>query len=331
MKNDERIGTSPIALECIKRKLNRLYEPPDADTKNLREMLATRFHLPENCIAVGNGSTELMNILAQTKHGGDSEIIASSPSFSLYKLLAELYSYRFIEVPLNGYQHDLRKIREVSGETTRLIFLDSPANITGSTIAENDFIQFLKLLPAKTIVVYDNVYAEYQDVNSDEFIYDLVIKYALPVVICRSFSKAHALYGLRIGYMLGRADLIESVRRYSMPYEMNTISQCAAIASIKDEKNIARNISLNNQAKQMVYDCLNELGVAYIPTQSNALLINFGQKIVAVEKFCSEHNVRVRGQLKCGLAGHLQIFLIDPPSVRLFIKVIKEYIKVEKP
>lgn len=325
MSENERVKTSRTALSSIEGELNKLFEPPSPDARAVREVVAAKFQLAVDCVAVGNGSTELMNILTKIRHGKDAEIVASSPSFVLYEHLAKLYGYRFSTVPLSGYHHDLRRIREVVGETTRLVFLDTPANITGRTIADTDFVELLEKLPANTIVVYDNVYAEYQDTSSDGYIRDLIVARSAPVVVCRSFSKAHALFGLRIGYMLGRADLIEPVRRHTMPYGLGSLAQCAAIASIQDEENVGRNVSLNNQAKQMTYECLDRLNVPYVPTQSNALLIDFGKEIEAVEAFLSERGVRVRGQMKCGIPGHLQVFLIDPPSIRPFIEAVEEY------
>ena len=327
MPKDERIKTSRAALSSIESRMNKLFEPPPPDTRTIREAIAAKFELAVDCVAVGNGSTELMNILAKIRYVKNAEVVASSPSFVLYEHLAKLYGYRFSTVPLSGYCHDLRRMCEVVGETTRLVFLDTPANITGRTIADADFVELLEKLPADTIIVYDNVYAEYQDVSSDGFIRDLIVARSAPVVVCRSFSKAHALFGLRIGYMLGRADIMESVRRHMMPYGLNSLAQFAAIASIQDRENVERNVFLNNQAKQMVYESLNRLNVPYVPTQGSALLVNFGKEIEAIEVFLLEQGVRVRGHAKCGIPGHLQVFLIDPPSIRPFIEAVEEYLR----
>lgn len=325
MLNSARVRTSPVALDCIKGELDRLFDPPSPDSQALCEAIAAKFQLPVGCIAVGNGSTELMNILAKTRQDKEGEIIISSPSFVLYGQLAKLYGYRLNAIPLDGYCHDLGKIQQSAGVNTRIIFLDSPASVTGCAINDADFLTFLEDLSEETVVVYDNVYAEYQDQSSDSLIRRLVLDNQSSVLICRSFSKAHCLFGLRIGYMLGREDLIEPIRRHTMPFSLGSLAQCAALSSLQDEENLGRNVNLNNRAKEMVYRSLRNLSIPYVPTQSNALLINFGNEIESVEFHLAERGIRVRGQSKCGIPGHLQVFLIDPDSIRLFIETLEEY------
>ena len=331
MLNSARVRTSSAALDCIKGELDRLFEPPSLDAQALREAIAVKFQLPVGCIAVGNGSTELMNILAKVQQDEEGEMIVSSPSFVLYEQLAKLYDYRLNTIPLDGYRHDLRRIHRSTRENTRIIFLDSPANVTGCVIDDADFLAFLDDLPGNTIVVYDNVYAEYQDQRSDSLIRRLVLDGSSSVLVCRSFSKAHCLFGLRIGYILGRADLIEPIRRHTMPFALGSLAQCAAIASLQDDENVDRNVSLNSQAKEMACASLRNLGIAYVPTQSNALLINFAGEIEAVESHLAECDIRVRGQAKCRISGHLQVFLIDPISIQPFIEAVEEYFRRKKP
>lgn len=331
MQNSARVRTSPAALSCIKGELDRLFEPPSSDAQALREAIAVKLQLPVECIAVGNGSTELMNILAKVRQNKEGGIIISSPSFVLYEHLAKLYGYCLNTIPLDGYRHDLGKIRQSAGENTRIIFLDSPANVTGCVINDADFLAFLDDLPGNTIVVYDNVYAEYQDQRPDSLIRRLVLDGSSSVLVCRSFSKAHCLFGLRIGYIAGRTDLIETIRRYTMSFNLGSLAQCAAIASLQDEENINRNVSLNNQAKEMVCASLRNLGITYVPTQSNALLVNFGNEIKSVEFHLAQRGIRIRGQAKCRIPGHLQVFLIDPVSIQPFIEAVEEYFRRKKP
>ncbi|HNS34135.1 MAG TPA: histidinol-phosphate transaminase [bacterium] len=327
MLNSLRVKTSTAALDAIKGELDRLYDPPSIDAQALREAIAIRLQLSVDCVAVGNGSTELMNILAKVKKSSEGEIIVSSPSFVLYEHLAKLYNYRLKATPLKNYHHNLEEMRRQVGNNTRIIFLDSPANVTGCTITDNDFLSFLDDLPNDTVVVYDNVYAEYQDNGSDSLIRDLILKHSAPVLICRSFSKAHCLFGLRIGYMLGRTDLVEMVRHCVMPFGVGSLAQCAAIASLQDDANVSRNVELNRKAREMACESLEKLHIAYVPTQSNALLINFGDKIESVESYLASRGIRVRGQSKCRITEHLQVFLIDPPSIQPFIEAVEKYFR----
>lgn len=323
----DRVQTSPAALDAIKGGLDRLYDPPSIDAQALREAIAATYQLPVDCVVAGNGSTELMNILTKIKRGKDVEIIISSPSFVLYEHLAKLYDYCLKAIPLNGYHHDLQSMQQLVNSSTSIIFLDSPANITGSTITDNDFLALLNQTPSDTVVVYDNVYAEYQDASSDLLIRHLILERSAPVLICRSFSKAHCLFGLRIGYMLGRADLVEMIRNYIMPFSIGSLAQSAAIASLQDKANIIRNAELNREAREIACASLERLGIGYVPTQSNALLIDFGDKIASIESHLAALGIRVRGQSKCRIQGHLQVFLIDPPSIQPFIEAVEKYFR----
>lgn len=325
MLTSDRVQTSPAALECIESGLDRLFDPPSVNAQELREAIAAKFNLPIDCVAVGNGSTELMNILAKARQQKDGETVFSSPSFVLYEHLAKLYGYRLNAVPLKGYHHDLELMRSQIRENTRIVFLDSPANVTGCTVADNDFLAFLDSLSEETIVVYDNVYAEYQDADSDQLIRHLIIDCRYPVLVCRSFSKAHCLFGLRVGYMLGRSDLIDVVRHYIMPFSLGSLAQCAAIASLRDDISIQRNVELNRKARNMVCTSLDALGISYIPTQSNALLVDFGDQIKRIASHLSVRGVRIRDQVKCRIPGHLQVFLIDPISIQPFIGAVEDY------
>jgi histidinol-phosphate aminotransferase len=322
-----RVKTSPAALDVMKSGLYQLYEPPSIDAQTLREAIAATYRLPVDCVVTGNGSTELMHILAKIKQSKDGEMIISSPSFMLYEHLAKLYDYHLKAIPLNGYHHDLKSIKQHVNKDTSIIFLDSPSNVTGCTITDNDFVDLLDQISNDIVVVYDNVYAEYQDVSSDLFIRHLILERSAPVLVCRSFSKAHCLYGLRIGYMLGRADLVKMIRNYIMPFSIGSLAQSAAIASLQDKKNTDRNVKLNRQAREMVCTSLERLGIKYVPTQSNALLIDFGNEITSIESYLGALGIRIRGQSKCGIQGHLQVFLIDPPSVQLFIEAVEKYFK----
>jgi histidinol-phosphate aminotransferase len=110
-----------------------------------------------------------------------------------------------------------------------------------------------------------------------------------------------------------------------MPFSLGSLAQCAALASLQDDENLGRNVGLNNRTKEIVYGSLRNLGISYIPTQSNALLINFGNEIEPVESHLTGRGIRVRGQSKCGIPGHLQVFLIDPDSIQPFIEALEGY------
>lgn len=324
---EERVRVSPLAIQSIQERQERLYEAPPLGALELRSAIADKFRLPVDTVAVGNGSTELMEVVARIQRQSGGRIIASSPSFPLYEHLIKLYGFQGDLIPLSGYDHDLNAIVKAVRENTRIIFLDTPANVTGCAIDDALFLEFLGKLPPSVIVVYDNVYGEYQDRSSDGFIHDLIEGSSASVIVCRSFSKAHCLFGLRVGYALGRADLVQAVNQHLMPFHLGSLAQCAAIASLGDEQNLTRNVALNTKARTLFSQALDRLHLPYVSTQSNALLFNVGDEAETVEAFLTKRGVRVRGPKKCGISGHLQAFLIDPVSVKPVIESLEAFVR----
>lgn len=324
---ERRVRVSRLAICSIKERQELLYEAPSLDASELRNAIAEKFNLPVDSVAVGSGSTEVMEILVRSQRLIGGRIIASSPSFMLYQHLARLYGFQMDFVPLSGYEHDLDAILKKTKVGTYIIFLDTPANITGCVIDDARFLEFMSRLSENTIVVYDNAYGEYQDTSPDGFIHDLVSNATVPVVVCRSFSKAHCLFGLRVGYALGHVDLITMVNLHLMPFHLGSLAQSAALASLRDVRNLSWNVALNTEAREMAYRALDRLQVPYVRTQSNALLLNLGDEAEAIVTFLSERGLRARGPKKCGIPGHLQIFLIDPVSVKPIIKALEEYMR----
>jgi histidinol-phosphate aminotransferase len=219
MENN-RISTSPQAIAAIKEGISTIYPPPPLDASELRAAIAKKYGLSPEHVAVGNGSTELINILAQQRVTG-SQLLISAPTFSLYPALGKLYNYTIEAIPLRNYTHDTQHIIKAITPETCILFLDSPHYITGTSLTMDE-IKAICQAAHKAIVVLDNVYGEYQTNIIDGYIPTLIKTYK-NVVICRTFSKIHALLGLRIGYMMGSPEIITAIQRYVMPYSVNAL------------------------------------------------------------------------------------------------------------
>lgn len=318
-----------MAIQAIQEKMETLFLPPDPYAAPLRQALAKSYGVGEDCIVVGNGSTEIMNALVISElneRGGD--VLVSSPTFSLYSLLAEIHGFGLKTVPLNNYVHNVESLKKAAvSSTVRIIFVDSPHYITGTTIATSALIDLAVSVP-ETVIVLDNIYGEYQTNEISEFVRQVALDSPSNILICRSFSKAHALLGLRVGYGIGHPDLIKKIRNKIMPYSINAIAQVAAVASLQDIKNVQRNLELNERAKRMSYQLLDELSIAYVPTESNVLLIKFGKsEAKRIAKFCDQQGIKYRGEEKCGIPNHIQVHLIDPETVSPFLNLLRKYFR----
>lgn len=327
--NADRIQVSRLALQAITDALETLFFPPVADAAPLRLALSEYYHVTEECIVVGNGSTEIMNalVLAQADEQRD-DILASSPTFSLYGILAKIHGLGLSIVPLKDYTHDIEALRTTANSSTRVIFLDSPHYTTGTTVTATSIIDLAVVLP-KTIVVLDNVYGEFQTNEMSEFMREAV-RNNPNILVCRSFSKVHALLGLRVGYGIGHPALIAKIQSKIAPYSVNSIAQAAAVASLHDVENVRRNVELNEGAKLMSYALLDTLGVAYVPTQSSTLLINFGNRAGEAAELCRQRSVKCRDEKKCGIPGHIQVHLIDPETITPFLEMLRNAFAQER-
>lgn len=329
MKSTERIQISDMALQAIKKSLETLFLPPVADSAPLRVTLSQHYAVPEECIVVGNGSTEIMNALVSTQtENREREILVSSPTFSLYQILSEMHEYKIRTVPLKDYAHDIKALRVAINEKTRIVFIDSPHYVTGTAIPTESIFELAEAFPS-TVIVFDNVYGEFQE-ESLSTIIETATRETSNILICRSFSKAYALLGLRVGYAIGHRDLIARIQSRILPYSVNTIAQVAAKASICDVDNVQQNVAFNKRAKNIAYELLEELGISYVPTQSNTILMNFGGRTVEVAQLCAQYGIKCRDEKKCGLPGYMQVNLIDPETVRPFLEMLRFHFRQER-
>lgn len=237
--NENRIAISRLALRAINKNLGTLFLPPIADAAPLRRALAQHYRVGEGSVVVGNGSTEIMNALVLTQVSKRTgEILASLPSFTLYSVLAKMHGLDLRAVPLKDYVHDIEGLRTAANSGTRVIFLDSPHYTTGKTISMASVVDIADALP-ETVVVLDNVYGEFQADADEMSVFMREIETGRQnFLVCRSFSKVHALLGLRVGYGIGHPALIGEIQSKIVPYSVNSVAQAAAVESLRDTENV---------------------------------------------------------------------------------------------
>lgn len=323
----DRIQVSRLALQAIEESLTTLFLSPEVKSVTLHAALAEHYDLPEECVVVGSGSTEIMNalMLAQAqRHKGS--ILASSPTFSLYNILAKMHGFSIRAVPLKDYAHDIEKLQACANEDkTNIIFLDNPHYITGTAVSARLISKLAGALP-ETIVVLDNVYGEYQHEDLSSFMRETIKE--PNILIFRSFSKAHALLGLRVGYAIGTPSMVSGIQSKILPFSVNSVGQTAAEASLRDTANLQKNVLLNERAKLMTYTLLKKLGITYVETQSNTILINFGVSAQKITMLCAQYGIKCRDERKCGIAGHVQMHLIDPETIKPFLEMLSQHFLV---
>ncbi|MFC2171095.1 histidinol-phosphate transaminase [Acidobacteriota bacterium] len=273
--NENCLGPSPLALEAIKENFEKCHLYPDGGAYYLIEKLAAATGFPASQISVGNGSSEVITLLAlMTSSQGDS-IVMSAQSFIMYKLSAQIAEAEYIETPLKKYGHDLEAMAGAVRENTRIIFIDNPINPTGTYVTREQMDRFFDSVPADVLVVVDEAYKEYIDKDDypDATEY---IKEGKNVAVLRTFSKVYGLAGLRIGYCIAQPEVIEGLNKIRPPFNTSSLAQKAASAALDDTEHVERSKELTLKEMSFLERELTRRRYDYVPSVANFILVDIG-------------------------------------------------------
>ena len=266
--NENPLGISPKAQMAIDEAVHDIARYPDGNSFALRETVAAKFNVSNNQIVFGNGSNDILELVARAFIHAGCEAIYSQHAFAVYPLVTQAVGATGVVVPAKDYSHDLDGFLKAITAQTRLIFIANPNNPTGTLIAKDELKEFLKQVPSNILVVLDEAYDEYlSPVHKSEAIAWLGEFQNL--IISRTFSKAYGLAGLRIGFGLMHASVADMLNRVRQPFNVNSIAQAAAVASLNDESFVERSYALNQAGMAQLKLGLEKLGLQYISSYAN--------------------------------------------------------------
>ncbi len=271
--NENPFGPSPLAVEAGRRAMGEVRLYPDGGCCKLRRRLADRFELSPDQIILGNGSNEIIELLGHVFLEPGDEVVMGSPAFVVYKLVTLLFGARPIEVDLVDHRHDLGRMADAVTERTKLIFLPSPNNPTGTANSQEEIETFVESLPGSVVFVLDEAYAEYLERPPD---LRPLIAAGHKVVCMRTFSKIFGLAGLRVGYGYGSGELIALLNRVRQPFNLNSVAQAAALAALDDGDHLERCRSSNQQGLVQIGEGFKRLGLESIPSVANFVTVRVG-------------------------------------------------------
>jgi histidinol-phosphate aminotransferase len=321
--NENNLGPSPKALQAITKSLQNIYRYPDNGGYYLKEKLGKKFGVEQDQILLGHGSNEIIQMIALAFLLNGEEVITSEQTFILYPIMSSARGARVIEVPLKNYTYDLETIAIKITNSTKLIFISNPNNPTGTIVGADAFRSFMNAVPDDVIVVVDEAYREY--VTSTEFPDSLgYLKNGRNIIVLRTFSKAYGLAGLRIGYGFTQAALNNYLERVRVPFNTSYLAQVAALAALDDDEHIER--SQKNNIRGLNYTCsaLKKLGLTYVPTQTNFLLINLGEQAESIYQRLLQDGVIVRSMASYGLNEYVRLTIGLPEENERFIQCLKQ-------
>lgn len=325
--NENPLGPSPLALAAMQQSLADIWLYPDGNGYELKAALARRHGVSLAQITLGNGSNDLLVLLAETFLEAGASAVYSQYAFAIYPIAVQATGARSRVVPAHppGHAmelgHDLQAMRCAIDDSTRLVFIANPNNPTGTWNAPADIRAFLQQVPGSVIVVLDEAYFEYsRRVDCPD---GLTLLDEFPnLVVLRTFSKAHALAGVRVGYAVSHPDVADMLNRVRQPFNVCTPGLAGATASLGDQGLAQRALRLVEQGLDQLTTALPRLGVRMHPTAGNFVLLDVGGSGVAVYERLLRRGVIVRPVAGYGLPHCLRVTIGTAQQNERFIAAL---------
>lgn len=321
--NENPLGPSPKALDVMRKALDKVALYPDGSCFYLKQALARHWGVSEKELIVGNGSDELIHYIGVTFLSDDDQVIQADPSFVRYESSAVLNNCNCVMVPLKDFTHDLDAMADRITDQTRLIFVANPNNPTGTAVAQKDVERFVSRLPKRVIAVFDEAYYEYVESPDYPRMYDYV-KSGANVIILRTFSKIYGLAGLRVGYGIARPEIIECLDQVREPFNVNSIAQVGALASLDDKDQVLRSRRVNSEGKKFLYRELERMGLPCVPSEANFVFADIKRDCRPVFTELLKRGVIVRTGDIFGYPTFIRVTIGTEDDNRRFIKTLEE-------
>jgi histidinol-phosphate aminotransferase len=273
--NECPFGPVPAAREAMVKGIPLLNRYPDGAFHLLKTKLAARLKVEPAGLMVGNGSNELLRLLAQCVLEPGDEAVMAAPSFIVYPIVVKLMEGEPVEVPLRDFTHDLEAMAAAVTGRTKLVFVCNPNNPTGTLVGGRALVDFIKGVPERVLVVVDEAYHEYVERDDYRSAVELVGNHP-NVVVLRTFSKIYGLAGARVGYGTAHPSIVEAIDKVREPFNVNSLAQLGAYYSLGAEGEIERRRRYNREQKAVLYRALDELGLTYAPSETNFVYFNAG-------------------------------------------------------
>jgi histidinol-phosphate aminotransferase len=301
--NENPLGPSPKAIEAMRDAIENAHLYPDGGAFYLRNAIAKKLSVSPDHIMVGNGSNEIIELLAHAFLEWGDAIVTSEHAFVAYKIIARLFGAETIEAPSRDYGHDLDALLDAITDRTELIFIANPNNPTGTLLSADAIERFMARVPPEVLVVFDEAYYEFVDEMPDTLRY---MREGQNVVTLRTFSKIHGLASLRVGYGIARPELIEVMQKTRQPFNVNGIAQAGALSALADEEHQRETKRLVDEGRTFFAKEFAAMQLPFVPSAANFVLVNVGDGL-AVFRALLQRKVIVRAMKGYNLPAWVRI------------------------
>ena len=325
--NENPLGPSPKALEAMQGAMAEAHLYPDNDVSQLRLRLAELHGVRLEQTVVDNGSTALLGVISRTLLRPGLNAITSERSFIVYPIAVKAAGGRLITTPMKNDAYDLDAIVAAIDADTRLILIANPNNPTGTLIAAAGMDTFLRQVPDHVIVVLDEAYcdfaADFAAARGIEYSHSIdYVREEHNVVVLRTFSKAHGLAGLRVGYGLGPAVLMQYFNRMRTTFSVSTLAEAAALAALDDQEHSRKTIANNRSGAEFLATKLTKMDYRPIPTYANFVFFDAGEDAAALSKRIQAEGVIVRPLGPWGIPTGIRVTIGTPEQNQRFIAAL---------
>jgi histidinol-phosphate aminotransferase len=324
--NENPLGMPESAQRALAQAASELGRYPDANAFALKAALSARYDVPADWITLGNGSNDILEIAAHAFVEKGQSIVYSEYSFAVYALATQGLGARAIVVPAVKHGHDLDAMLAAITDETRLAFVANPNNPTGTFIEGPALEAFLDEVPRNVVVVLDEAYTEY--LAPDQRYDSIAWARRYPnLLVSRTFSKAFGLAGLRVGFAIAQPELTDLLNRLRQPFNVNTLAQAAAIAALNDKAFLEKTAGLNAQGYRLLTEAFDRLGLEYVPSHGNFVLVRVGNDDGAgnrVNLALLKQGVIVRPVGNYGLPQWLRVTIGLPQENAAFIAALEK-------
>lgn len=319
--NENPYGPSDKAIQAIQRSFGQSGRYA-SNAPDLHRALCSHHQVDSGMLELGYGSSELLKMAAEAFLGPGKNVVTAQPTYEAPSRYGAVYDATTIRVQLDPqYRHDLKKMRAAVNDKTGMIYICNPNNPTATIVAADETKAFVDSMPPDIPVVIDEAYHHYVDDPSYASAVPLV-KQGKSVVVMRTFSKIYGMAGLRMGYAVGRGDLISRMSAYKIWLNANTLTVAAALASLDDKEFVERNRKLNASTRQFVEQQVTRMGLGYIPSQANFLMVDLKRDMGPVVGILRARGV-FAGRPFHPLRQHLRVTVGTMEEMKRFVEELR--------
>ena len=328
--NENPLGPSPKALDLLQGKLNsfssELNRYPDGNAYDLKEAISKKYDIDINQITVGNGSNDLIEFVSRCFLGEGKKAIYSQHGFAIYPLAIKATGAIPVKSKAKNWGHDLELMSDLVDEKTKIVFIASPNNPTGTAKTLREIKDFLENLSNDILVFLDQAYFEY--IESTEFdIPFSLIKDHPNLVISRSFSKAHGLAALRLGFCVSNPDLSDYLNRVRQPFNANSLALDLGKIALTDQEHISKSVKINSSGMERVKNAFIKFDYNFIESWGNFISFDAKQDSDTAFQYFLEKGVILRSLKVYEMPQHLRVSIGTEEEMDFFLQVLEDYEK----